>query len=206
MRSDIWYEYANAAAFAFDVAKNTGAARTGTIVLGGITFTVRQLGATDALPVTGPAIPQLSVLDTIMANDMKEFGAQGGSLAVSYKGRLVYARGFGYADRASLEEVQPDAMFRLASVSKLITMAVITNLENQGLISPSSKAFTILNDFGPPPGLSVVDPRWYDITVDELINHQGGFLRTNVDRALDYNYLKSATAALGQTMPETIRP
>ena len=151
--------------------------------------------------MTGPAVSQLSVLDTIMANDMKEFGAQGGSLAVSYKGRLVYARGFGYADRASLEEVQPDAMFRLASVSKLITMAAITNLENQGLISPSSKAFTILNDFGPPPGLSVVDPRWYDITVDELINHQGGFLRTNVDRALDYNYLKSATAALGQTMP-----
>ena len=43
MRSDIWYEYANAAAFAFDVAKNTGAARTGTIVLGGITFTGASL-------------------------------------------------------------------------------------------------------------------------------------------------------------------
>jgi CubicO group peptidase (beta-lactamase class C family) len=201
MRSDIWYEYANAAAFAFDVAKNTGAARTGTIILGGITFTVRQLGATDALPVTGPAVPSLAALDTLIANDMKEFGALAGTLAVSYQGRLVYARGFGYADRASLEAVQPDSIFRLASVSKLMTMAAISNLESQSLISPSSKAFTILNNLGPPPGMSVVDARWYDITVDELINHRGGFLRTTVDRALDYNYLKSATAALGETMP-----
>src|ERR1700682_3315601 len=89
MRSDIWYEYASAAAFAFDVAKNTGAARTGTIILGGITFTVRQLGATDQLPVTGPAVPALATLDTLMLNDLKEFGALGGTLSVSYQGRLV---------------------------------------------------------------------------------------------------------------------
>ena len=107
MRSDIWYEYASAAAFAFDVAQNTGAARTGTIVLGGITFTVRQMGASDTLPITGSAVPSLASLDTLMRNDMKEFGALGGALAVSYKGRLVYARGFGYADRASLEKAPP---------------------------------------------------------------------------------------------------
>jgi CubicO group peptidase (beta-lactamase class C family) len=201
LRSDIWYEYASAAAFAFDVARNTGAARTGTIILGGITFTVRQLGATVVLPVTGPAVPALASLDTLMLSDMNEFGPLAGTLAVSYQGRLVYARGFGYADRVSLELVQPDSLFRLASVSKLMTMAAIANLENQGILTPSSKAFTILNNLGPPPGLTVVDPRWYDITVDELINQTGGFLRTYVDRALDFNYLESATAALGEIMP-----
>ena len=198
---DNWWGYSNAGVFAFDVAQNTGSARVGTITAAGITFTVRQFGASDAIPITGTPVAALASLDSVMTNAMKEFGSPGGGLAVTYQGRLVYARGFGYADLESLELTQPDSMFRLASVSKLLTMAAITKLESQSSISPASKALTILNNFSPPPGLSITDPRWNDITVDQLINHTGGFLRTTVDRALDYNYLVSATAALSQAMP-----
>ena len=199
--ADNWWGYGNAGAFAFDAAANAGVARVGTITAAGITFTVRQFGAADTMPVTGTAVTALASLDSTMANAMKEFGVPGGALAVTYQGRLVYARGFGYADLESLELAQPDSMFRLASVSKLMTMAAISKLESQSLIAPTSKALTILNNFLPPPALSVTDLRWYDITVDQLINHTGGFLRATLDRALDYNYLVGATTALGQTMP-----
>ena len=201
IQSNIWYSTNNVSIVTFTTATNSGAARVGTITAGGLTFTVRQLGATDPLPITGPPAPSLSNLDTLMTNALKEFGALGGALAVSYKGRLVYARGFGYADLATLELVQPDSLFRLASVSKLMTDAAIINLENHNVITPTSKATTILSNITPPPGMSISDLRWNNITVDQLINHTAGFLRTNVDRALNRQYLLSATTALGQNMP-----
>ncbi len=201
IRNDIWWGYANAGVFAFDVQANAGAARSGTITAAGLTFVVRQEGAADPLPVTGQAVAGLEGLDSLMTSVIREFGAPGGTLAVSYKGRLVYARGFGYADLSSLELAQPDSLFRLASVSKLMTMAAIAKLEQDGKLAGSSKAFTILNNLSPPPGLAVADPNWFNITIDELVNHTAGFLTTNLDRALDYDFLKKATAALGQAMP-----
>jgi CubicO group peptidase (beta-lactamase class C family) len=201
IQKDEWWGYDNAGTFAFAVSQNGGSARIGTVSLAGITFTIRQLGASDAIPVTGLPSPNLAILDSMMTGDMREFGAPGGALAVSYKGRIVYARGFGYADLATLELVQPDSLFRLASVSKLITMAAINNLVQKGQINLSSMAFTVLSNIGPPPGLSVVDPRWYSITINELINHTGGFLRTSVDRSLTFSFFKSATTALGEPMP-----
>ncbi len=201
IRQDIWWGYSGDGVFAFDTAVNLGAPRTGTITAAGLTFTVRQNGASDTIPVTGQAVPALASLDSIITGDMKGFGAPGGALAVTYQGRLVYARGFGYADLTTLELVQPDSLFRLASVSKLITMAAIGNLEKNGSLTPSTKAFAVLNNLTPPSGATVVDLRWYDITIDELINHTAGFIRNPTDRALDYNYLVSATAALQQTMP-----
>ena len=47
-------------------------------------------------------------------------------------GRLIYARGFGYADVESKTPVQPDALFRIASVSKPITSAAVMKLVEEG--------------------------------------------------------------------------
>jgi hypothetical protein len=56
----------------------------------------------------------------------------GGALAVSNKGALIYARGFGYADTARSTPVQPDSLFRTASVSKTFTAAVVLKLIEEG--------------------------------------------------------------------------
>jgi CubicO group peptidase (beta-lactamase class C family) len=42
--------------------------------------------------------------------------------------KLIYARGFGWADRDTKEPVEPASLFRIASVSKPITAVAILQL------------------------------------------------------------------------------
>ena len=49
---------------------------------------------------------------------LQEGGVPGASFAVAVKGKLVYVRGFGYADLERRLAVRPDSLFRVASVSK----------------------------------------------------------------------------------------
>ena len=55
-----------------------------------------------------------------MARFMAENRPPGAAVAVARNGRLVYARGFGYANLETREPVQPGSLFRIASVSKPI--------------------------------------------------------------------------------------
>ena len=70
---------------------------------------------------TGQAVPAMESYDRIIARIMRDFDIPGAAVAVLRHGRLVYARGFGMADREAGTAVQPDALFRIASVSKPIT-------------------------------------------------------------------------------------
>src|ERR1700682_2315790 len=53
----------------------------------------------DDLPVTGKADPDLASFDRLMTDFVQKYHLPGASLAVAREGRIVYARGFGYADR-----------------------------------------------------------------------------------------------------------
>ena len=87
---------------------------------GAVTSAPARIGP---LPMTGTDIPALATLDTNMQSLLSKYGIPGGALAVVKDGRLVYVRGFGYADTNAGEVVQPDSLFRVASLSKPITCA-----------------------------------------------------------------------------------
>src|SRR5688500_3024469 len=70
------------------------------------------------VPVTGSAVPGMESFDAAITAFMRKLSIPGGAVAVMRDGRLVYARGFGYADVEAKAPVQPDALFRIASVSK----------------------------------------------------------------------------------------
>jgi len=59
----------------------------------------------DAFPVTGVADPKLAAYDELMTDVMRRHQPAGAALAVSKDGRLVYARGFGFADVERREPV-----------------------------------------------------------------------------------------------------
>jgi CubicO group peptidase (beta-lactamase class C family) len=65
------------------------------------------LPASAQIPVTGQDQPALSALDRMMTQFLQEHHVVGASLAVAKNGSLVYARGFGYADRDAQTPVQP---------------------------------------------------------------------------------------------------
>ena len=82
------------------------------------------------MPVTGAAVPGMKSYDQVISDFMRKYSIPGGAVAVMRDGKLIYARGFGYADVENKTLVQPDALFRIASVSKTITSAVRGQLRN----------------------------------------------------------------------------
>ncbi|MEA3479629.1 MAG: serine hydrolase domain-containing protein [Bacteroidota bacterium] len=108
---------------------------------------------------------------------IKRWKIEGASLAVTKDERLVYAKGFGTANTETGEEVKPGHLFRIASVSKLITAVAIMKLYEEGHLDLNDPVFGergILND---SLFWNYADPRVEEITVRHLLNHTAGWSR-----------------------------
>lgn len=118
---------------------------------------------------------EFTQLEKQLQRFMRREVLEGASVAIARDGKLVYAKGFGYADKESGIAVEPQHLFRIASVSKLITAAGIMRLQEQGRVSLDDKVFGadgILND---SIYLNYRDKRVEDITVRHLLEHSGGW-------------------------------
>lgn len=153
----------------------------------------------DEIPVTGLYQEEMASLDQSIKEFLKEHNPPGVAVAVSYRGRLVYARGFGYADREQKLPVQPESQFRIASLSKPLTAVAIMKLVEQGKLQLDTKVFSLLKDYQAELASPDVDPRLKEITIQQLLNHTGGW-----DRKASYDPMfRSVTFAkqLGKQPP-----
>lgn len=115
--------------------------------------------------------------DREMKAFMSERKIPGGALAVVKDRRLVYARGYGWADRDKKIPVKPDSLFRIASLSKPITAVAVLKLVQEKKLNLDARAFDIVRL---PPVLedgSTPDARLGRITVRQLLQHTGGWDR-----------------------------
>jgi N-acyl-D-amino-acid deacylase len=124
------------------------------------------------VPVTGAAVPGMASYDQAIPELMRKYAIPGGAVAVLRDGKLIYARGFGYADVESKTQVQPDALFRIASVSKPITSAAIMTLVEDGKLRLDDRVAPLIAHLAPAPG-ATVDPRWEQITIRHLLTTPG---------------------------------
>ncbi|MCL5099291.1 MAG: beta-lactamase family protein [Candidatus Omnitrophica bacterium] len=76
-------------------------------------------------------------------------GIPGGALAVLKDRRLVYARGYGWADRKGRLPVKPDSLFRIASLSKPITALATLKLVQCRLLSLDTQILDLIHPFPP---------------------------------------------------------
>src|SRR5262245_22494266 len=83
-------------------------------------------------PATGKGAAVLAPLDTAVVTMMSRHGIPGAALAVAKDGKLVCARGYGWANLATQEQIQPDTLFGVASLSKTITALGVLKLVEQG--------------------------------------------------------------------------
>jgi CubicO group peptidase (beta-lactamase class C family) len=116
-----------------------------------------------------------AVCDQLIGSFLNKWKIAGASLAIARDGKLVYARGYGFADTSEKAGIQPFSKFRIASISKLVTAVGIMKLQEEGKLSVSDRVFGpdgILND-------SVYchprDKRAFNITVAHLLSHEGGW-------------------------------
>lgn len=123
-------------------------------------------------------------IDTIIADFMRQWSLKGVSVAVSQDEKLAYAKGFGYADVANNEKVSPQHLFRIASVSKLITATAIMKMVEEKQLKLTDKIFGregILNEY-----TQIKDARALQIEVEHLLTHTSGWknkFRTEIGRA-----------------------
>lgn len=106
---------------------------------------------------------------------LQQWNLAGITMSIVKDGKLVFAHGYGYSDVEAKQPVNPGSLFRIASVSKLITAVAIMKLVEKKAITLDSKVFgpnAILKD---PVFKSVADKRIYKITVRHLLAHAGGW-------------------------------
>jgi CubicO group peptidase (beta-lactamase class C family) len=125
----------------------------------------------------------LSLIENKARAYMRANDIPGLSIAIMRNEKLVYAAGFGVADKDSGEPVSPMHRFRVASVSKPITHIAVLKLIADTSLDAGSKVFgngSVLGGQYPTPANN---PKIVDITVDHLIKHRGGFVNINKDGA-----------------------
>ncbi len=146
----------------------------------------------------------MDTVDKSIMAFMQEWELPGASVAIAKDGKLIYARGFGYANLEHRELVQPFYRFRIASISKPLTSTAIFQLIDKGLLSLNASVFGpsgILND---TVFLDIIDKRYYDITIEELLSHTAGWRRYGNDKdpmfssAMIADYFGSSLAASKQ--------
>ncbi len=114
-------------------------------------------------------------LDASITDYMSRANVVGMSVAIVYKERLVYQRAYGMVNDNTPANI--GHMFRIASMSKPVTVIALLKLVEQGKLDASlnQKVFgpgSILGeDFGPVPAGSHKD----EITVRHLIEHTSGW-------------------------------
>jgi CubicO group peptidase (beta-lactamase class C family) len=133
--------------------------------------------------VTGPEAPGLGAFDAYMRNLMVGRGVRAGALAIARDGRLVFAHGYTWGE-PGYPVTQPNSLFRAASCSKPLTSILVHKLirEGGGREGPSLKEKILgllphARELADQPA----DPRFGEITVDELLTHSAGWARSKTN-------------------------
>jgi CubicO group peptidase (beta-lactamase class C family) len=109
-------------------------------------------------------------LDGMMAVQLEANRVAGAVIAVVKDGKLFFAKGYGYADVKNEKPVIADrTMFRVGSVSKLLTWTAVMQLYEQGRIDLDADVNIYLKDFKIPATFP------QPITIKHLLAHTAGF-------------------------------
>lgn len=117
----------------------------------------------------------LQYFDEEVEKFINERRIPGASLAVFNQGKIVYARGYGYANIDDKIKVTPTTMFRIASLSKPLTAVGVLTLFERNKVDLDSPAIEYLKNLISDIDKKILDKRWYNVTVRRLLHHTGGW-------------------------------
>ncbi len=126
---------------------------------------------------SGDDDPTFDNYNRSMSEFLKRHRTPGASIAVTHQGKVVFARGYGYADVAAREPVGAESLFRIASISKPITAVAILQMVERGKLNLDDPVFKVLDYQDDIASAENPDPRLHDITIRHLLEHRGGWDR-----------------------------
>lgn len=178
-----------------------GFVRMSAVTLAGVATSCAHRLRFDASSVAGVA----EVFDREVNSFMEARSVPGGALAVVKDRRLIYAKGYGWADRERKIPATPASLFRIASISKPITAVGVLKLVEEGRLSLDAKAFDIVRAEPLLKDGQQMDPRLVRITVRQLLQHTGGWDR---DKSFDPMFratrIAEATGTAAPAKPEAV--
>ena len=164
-----------------------------------------------AQPLSSAVIPSFGyattdmakAIDPIVGDYMNGYGLPGGAVAMTYKGKLIFAKSYGYMDVHGAWFAQPDTRFRMASVTKPFTAMAILKLVHDGRLSLSDHPFPfskVGRIIGGTSGHYFMGGSYNselsEITVNDLLHHAGGWNRDAGPDLTGYSVLQSLTTFL----------
>ena len=129
----------------------------------------------------------LPALDKLVEQALQKTGIPGVAIAVVYKDRAIYQKGFGARETGKSERVDADTVFQLASVSKPIASSVVAALVGEKVVNWDDPI--IRHD----PGFQMYDP-WVtrEVTLRDMFAHRSGLPDHAGDRLEDLGYDRKA--------------
>ena len=103
-------------------------------------------------------------IDALVAKEMKAAGTPGVSIAIVQDGRIVYAKGYGFASLATRSPITTETTFGIGSISKQFLAAQVLALQDQGRIHLTDTLAKFYPKF----------PHGGEITIADLLSHEAG--------------------------------
>jgi CubicO group peptidase (beta-lactamase class C family) len=133
-----------------------------------IAFAALAIGLTAAWlawPVSEARAGLEGEIDAIVRQAIADGPIAGMSVAVARGGRVVHAKGYGYADLENELPASVDTIYHVGSITKQFTAAAVMQLVDKGKVRLDSLVTAYIRDY-PTRGQSV--------TIESLLNHTSG--------------------------------
>lgn len=121
-----------------------------------------------------PSPAERTAMGRLAQTFMDKFEVPALSFAIGYAGAIVHQAAFGVADREQNKAATPQHLFRIASVSKMITSVTLFRLVEENRVKLTDRVFgpgaLLGTDYGAPPYSPGID----QITLEHLLTHTGG--------------------------------
>lgn len=111
----------------------------------------------------------ITALEKMAQKVVDDSSVAGVAVAVVYKDKLVYSKGFGVREVGKEDKIDADTVFQLASVSKPVASTIVAALVGEGKVSWDSKIADL------DPEFKMYDP-WVtsQITIRDMFAHRSG--------------------------------
>jgi serine beta-lactamase-like protein LACTB len=129
-----------------------------------------------------------ALIEKYVTEEMARQAIPGAAVAIAKDGRIIYAKGFGYADLEHKVPFTPQTVSRIGSISKTFTATAAMQLVERGQLKLDAEVQTYVPSFPQKP---------WPITVRQLLCHQSGirhYKGNEMLSAVSYDTVEAALA------------
>ena len=122
--------------------------------------------------IPGPSLAQQPQNDyrdlaKVVLDELKETNTPGAAVAIVSGDRVIYAKGFGVANMDTGAVVTPNMLFRVGSITKMLTATVLVSLSEEEKIALDAPIGVYVKGFS---------PRLSRVTAHQLMSHSAGII------------------------------